>query len=369
MATPTSPSSAPAALPASEESTFHPSLGQPGCEVIYHPSPLLKPSEEDENEEDTTFTVSIPPASLPHIFAHRQWRAGMILADLLISPTSSGLIEGKVVLELGCGTALPALVAARAGAAFVLATDYDEEQVVRVLRQNVGRALREDPDLEGRVKGAGYTWGRDPDDIFDLLPTPPSRSGGGKFDTIVLADTLWDPLSHADLAKSLSLTLSKTREARVVVVAGLHTGRERIGDFVRKVRRVGLEILPSSSSRESDREGVSLRGLWDELERIDEPSLEALLSNRHPEEIASDEWMSSILEFELAPDSPDSSSPSTTIHARGPRLTGRRRTFVAEEKYRPEEGKERGGVRVRNRWMTLWMLEWGEGALATRRGC
>ncbi|CAD6930981.1 unnamed protein product [Tilletia laevis] len=216
MATPTSPSSAPAALPASEESTFHPSLGQPGCEVIYHPSPLLKPSEEDENEEDTTFTVSIPPASLPHIFAHRQWRAGMILADLLISPTSSGLIEGKVVLELGCGTALPALVAARAGAAFVLATDYDEEQVVRVLRQNVGRALREDPDLEGRVKGAGYTWGRDPDDIFDLLPTPPSRSGGGKFDTI-----------------SLSLTLSKTREARVVVVAGLHTGRERIGDFKR----------------------------------------------------------------------------------------------------------------------------------------
>ncbi|KAE8233231.1 hypothetical protein CF326_g1740 [Tilletia indica] len=349
-------SSSSSSLPAGNQDpspTFHPSLGQPGFEVVYHPSPLLphsqSQSQPQSNSSTPSFTVSIPPASLPHIFAHRQWRAGMILSDLLY--THPSLVHSKYVLELGCGTALPSFLSAYQGAEMVLATDYDEESVVRVLKENVGRAVREVLKGGGKVRGVGYTWGHSPDDLFDYLP-----NGVDSFDVVLLADTLWDPLSHSDLAKSLSTTLSRNPESRVIVVAGLHTGRERIMDFVKKARRVGLDVVRPSET---------MRLLWDGLEKVDEPALEEVLARRSTEDVQADEWTSHILELELAsdheeqePSSPHSTANPSIIHSRGPRLTGRRRKFVAYESLRPEEAKERGGIHLRNRWMTIWTLGW-----------
>ncbi|KAE8241216.1 hypothetical protein A4X13_0g7515 [Tilletia indica] len=349
-----SSSSSPPAEIQDASPTFHPSLGQPGFEVVYHPSPLLPHSysqpQPQSNSSTASFTVSIPPASLPHIFAHRQWRAGMILSDLLY--THPSLVHSKYVLELGCGTALPSFLSAYQGAEMVLTTDYDEESVVRVLKENVGRAVKEVLRGGGKVRGVGYTWGHSPDDLFDYLP-----NGVDSFDVVLLADTLWDPLSHSDLAKSLSTTLSRKEDARVIVVAGLHTGRERIMDFVKKARRVGLDVV-----RPSETMGL----LWDESEMVDEPALEEVLARRSTDDVQADEWTSHILECELAPDDQgeeESSSPHNTagpniIHSRGPRLTGRRRKFVAYESLRPEEAKERGGIHLRNRWMTIWSLGW-----------
>ncbi|KAK0521074.1 hypothetical protein OC834_006804 [Tilletia horrida] len=371
---------------------FHPSLGQPGCDVVYHASGLLPlPSGDSESRQvDASFTVSVPPATLPHIFAHRQWRAGMVLADLVASQKHiRHLVQNKTVLELGCGTALPALAAAHpkvGQASFALATDYNEVELVGMLKHNVARNVTEHAMAQdGRplLRAAGYTWGTSPDDIFDLLPSAllASRrssirptSEATKFDTVLLADTLWDPLSHADLVKSLFLTLARTQEARVVVVAGLHTGRERIGEFVNKAVRVGLTVVDRGSSEAPG----DVHLLWDELHLVSEPELEQQLELRSDEDRARDAWADGVLEFELAQEmdedvnaalpgaaSPPSSSPESTliIHSTGPRLTGRRRRFVAHETLRPDEAKERGGVKLRNRWMTLWTLRWSAAAV------
>ncbi|HVL97404.1 MAG TPA: hypothetical protein VM266_16225, partial [Solirubrobacteraceae bacterium] len=54
------------------------------------------------------------------------WPSGTVLAGAV---AAAGALEGRRVLELGCGLGLPSVVAARAGAT-VLATDASPEAVV-----------------------------------------------------------------------------------------------------------------------------------------------------------------------------------------------------------------------------------------------
>jgi predicted nicotinamide N-methyase len=63
------------------------------------------------------------------------WRGAVVLCELLARRRA--LVAGRRVLELGAGVGLVALVAARLGAASVLATDAPgAEDVLRLLRQN-----------------------------------------------------------------------------------------------------------------------------------------------------------------------------------------------------------------------------------------
>ena len=48
------------------------------------------------------------------LFAHRQWRAGMLLADAIYARCFD--VKDRTVLELGAGTGVPALTAALCGA-------------------------------------------------------------------------------------------------------------------------------------------------------------------------------------------------------------------------------------------------------------
>lgn len=83
-----------------------PSLGDPGDEVEYYPLKLFSPVPI---ELPSVIRVQVPPAEIPTIFAHRQWRAGMLLSDLIYS--GSLTLENCDVLELGAGTALPSISA------------------------------------------------------------------------------------------------------------------------------------------------------------------------------------------------------------------------------------------------------------------
>lgn len=123
--------------------TFHPSVGLPEEQVGYRICPLFPPQDPangsngcNENQKQTEaspfdLVVTVPPASIPLIFAHRQWRAGLILADLIAyaarSHTATSLspfsVEGKTVLELGCGTGVPGMMAARVGGADLVSSD------------------------------------------------------------------------------------------------------------------------------------------------------------------------------------------------------------------------------------------------------
>ncbi|SPO21527.1 related to NNT1 - putative nicotinamide N-methyltransferase [Ustilago trichophora] len=325
-----------------------PSFGQPGVSISYQPKPLLCSNNHDQRANFPIVTVAVPPASIHHIFAHRQWRAGMLMSDALLS--SAFPTANRTILELGAGTGLPSITAALIGdASLVVASDYDEPLLVKELRDNVKRNLASASELvTKRCKVVGHIWGKDTEELIDCLPR-----GVKAFDSVLLADCMWDPLSHADLLKTVVKVLSRDRGARVNIIAGLHTGREKVTSFIRRAYRVGLRLAP-----------VDREDLWPALPQDalnEDPDVaragnEAFAHAKHR-----------ILELEVCGNTPiqqqsaDSTTTTTTTTTTNqdgnddqPRLTGNRRLFLIQGYGQDAEGD----VKLRNRWLTVWSLEW-----------
>jgi predicted nicotinamide N-methyase len=107
------------------------------------------------------------------------WRSGVRLAREL-----DGMpLRGLRVVELGCGLAVPSIVAARAGAS-VLATDSDPEALELVERNARSNGVR--------VKTATADWAN-----------PGELLGAAPFDVVLAADVLYERPSVAQLLSLL----------------------------------------------------------------------------------------------------------------------------------------------------------------------
>lgn len=107
------------------------------------------------------------------------WRSGVALAGVL----EGTRLRGRRVVELGCGLAVPSIVAARAGAT-VLATDSCAEALTLVRRN-----AREN---EVAVDTAAVDWAR-PEGLVQRAP----------FDLVLAADVLYERASVAPLLSLL----------------------------------------------------------------------------------------------------------------------------------------------------------------------
>jgi predicted nicotinamide N-methyase len=114
------------------------------------------------------------------------WRSGVALAREL----DGVALQGRRVVELGCGLAVPSLAAARAGAT-VLATDASAEALALVERNGEANGVR--------VETATVDWAK-PDELVER----------GPFDLVLAADVLYERSSVATL---LSLLPRLAREA------------------------------------------------------------------------------------------------------------------------------------------------------------
>jgi predicted nicotinamide N-methyase len=116
------------------------------------------------------------------------WRSGVALAREL-----DGMpLRGRRVVELGCGLALPSIVAARAGAA-VLATDSSAEALTLVARNAEENRLR--------LEAAAVDW-KEPAELVGRAP----------FDLVLAADVLYE---RASIAPLVALLPRLAREAWV----------------------------------------------------------------------------------------------------------------------------------------------------------
>lgn len=168
-------------------------------------------------------------------------------------------VRSETVLELGAGTGLAGIIAAKAGAKEVFITDYPAEEVLANLSVNVERNLS--PEEQKRCYVKGHEWGFVPG--FDDAQAEEQKvvhgsKGEGKsqtahgmdfpkyyakhFSRLLLADTLWMPAQHANLHRSISYFLSANGYA--IVVAGFHTGRAKMAPFfdAQALAAVGLEV-------------------------------------------------------------------------------------------------------------------------------
>ncbi|KAI8656736.1 hypothetical protein NCS56_01278400 [Fusarium sp. Ph1] len=197
------------------------------------------------------------------LFSHYLWNASLLLAEF-IEADSLGIplekpreaqdslsfdVKGLDTLELGAGTALPSIMGGLLGAKRVVVTDYPAEPVLKTLRTNVAR------------------------NIQPSFYHPLNSSNQHAFDRVIVADCLWIPWQHANLHRSIAFFLRRTPEARCWVVAGFHTGREKMPGFyaAEALKEVGLkaeriwerdcngEERPWDTDREDD---VTVRKRW-----------------------------------------------------------------------------------------------------------
>ncbi|KAL2025152.1 hypothetical protein VTK56DRAFT_154 [Thermocarpiscus australiensis] len=221
-----------------------------------------------------------------HLFSHYLWNASLLLAELIEAgtlgletpsstansnsnsnsraiapPTSEFNVAGLSTIELGAGTALPSIMSGLLGARRVVVTDYPAPPILKTLRQNVAGTVQARFAPPGRfaaeeVLVEGHAWG----ELDDT--TPLARDNRHAFDRVFAADCLWMPWQHENLRRSVSWFLSEGESARAWIVAGFHTGREKMRGFfdADALAAVGLEV---EHIWERDCDGRDREWVWD----------------------------------------------------------------------------------------------------------
>jgi predicted nicotinamide N-methyase len=144
------------------------------------------------------------------------WPSARALSEHLVSLGKSAL-AGQRVLEIGCGLAVPSLVASRLGAT-VLATDFHPD-----IPQFLARNARLNPSPEGGVvEYVHRDWARDGSPL-------------GQFDWVIGSDILYESQHPGPVARSLAAHCAPG--GRVVLA---DPGRPYLQAFADEMKRLGF---------------------------------------------------------------------------------------------------------------------------------
>ncbi|KAJ7577001.1 hypothetical protein C8J56DRAFT_799760 [Mycena floridula] len=181
-------------------------------------------------------TVQTPDTAAANwsLHANSIWAASLFLVDHLDEILNIPPNGYHRILELGAGAGLPGIFLAKRHQHLVevVVSDYPDETLIRTLTANVAR------NSVPNCSAVPYAWGTPPGSVF----------GGELFDTIIAADTLWNPELHKPFIQSLSCLLKK--EGRINLLAGLHTGRPTIAAFLTAASAAGFKVV-FATERES----------------------------------------------------------------------------------------------------------------------
>lgn len=114
----------------------------------------------------------------------------------------------------------------------VTITDYPAPPILDTIKANVAQNVPS--PFQSCVTVEGHLWGS--------TETAFESTHAHAFTRILAADCLWMPWEHQNLAKSMLHFLSDTPDARILCIAGFHTGRAKLAPFFEVVREEGLEI-------------------------------------------------------------------------------------------------------------------------------
>ncbi|KAK0626462.1 nicotinamide N-methyltransferase [Immersiella caudata] len=222
------------------------------------------------------------------LFSHYLWNSSLQLAELIeagtlglsgnkpqivvgdgteqrAAPDSEFNVAGLDTFELGAGTALPSLMSALLGSRRVVVTDYPAPVILKTLRHNVaansqpsfspkGHIVAASENGGGGIEVEGHSWGE--------FNRPLARANKHAFDRVFVADCLWMPWQHDNLRRSIAYFLRDNKTSRAWVVAGFHTGRQKVRGFfdVEGLKAAELEI---ERIWERDCDGVDREWVWD----------------------------------------------------------------------------------------------------------
>lgn len=171
-------------------------------------------------------------------FGHYLWNAGILTAEKICGlrvqddEIVTWSVKDQAVLELGAGSGLTGLVAAKAGAKEVVISDYPAPDMLQNIQRNVDSNIPE--QQRQLVKVQGHEWG--------VFTTDFAHSNKGRFTRVLAADCYWMPDVHAQLVQSMLYFLADGEHAHILVVAGFHTCRENLCHFFDTAVEQGLVV-------------------------------------------------------------------------------------------------------------------------------
>ncbi|CCM02536.1 uncharacterized protein FIBRA_04638 [Fibroporia radiculosa] len=212
--------------------------------LLHPPSSDIRPGPP--TDRSLTIILKTPDTQPANWSLHASsvWMASIFVADHLQDLFLDRRIRAARddrrtlrVLELGAGAGLPGILIAKCYDDIeVISSDYPDESLIEALEDNIVQNRVSD-----RCRAVPYAWGTDPAPLLTTPKIPDSRQSH-EFDVIIAADTLWNPDLHSIFLKTLCMTLRKSLNARIYLVAGLHTGRYAIQAFLRDIVDAGLKI-------------------------------------------------------------------------------------------------------------------------------
>lgn len=185
---------------------------------------------DDGGDSETSISVSVIE-NMKEEYGLFVWPCSVILAEYVWQQRSR--FRDSSILELGAGTSLPGLVAAKVGANVTLTDDSSKAEVL----ENMKRVC-ELNNLNCNVMG--LTWGVWDATIFDLRPT-----------IILGADVLYDSSAFDDLFATVSFLLQNSPDAVFITTYHNRSGHHLIEFLMVKwglkcVKLVdGFSFLPS----------------------------------------------------------------------------------------------------------------------------
>lgn len=124
------------------------------------------------------------------------------------------------------------IAACLAGAQEVVISDYPAKELLDTISVNIKKAIAQDHQSQCQVQG--YTWGDCTSDF--------AVKNQHKFSRILAADCFWMPWEHENLVRSMLHLLDPSPDARVLAIAGFHTGRVKLAGFFDQAEAQGLDV-------------------------------------------------------------------------------------------------------------------------------
>ncbi|KAL8767995.1 MAG: hypothetical protein Q9209_005666 [Squamulea sp. 1 TL-2023] len=174
----------------------------------YYPPP--KPATFESKVLQTGQTLQLRLVGHNPLWGHHLWNGAQVVTDYLYDHARD-LVEGRTILEFGAGAGLPSLAAAIWGAKQVVMTDYPDEELVENMKMNI-EAAKDVLPRSTDIVAKGHVWGASTEPLLSCL-----RPRGCGFDTLILADLLFNHSQHAALVSSIQSTLVRSSRARALV--------------------------------------------------------------------------------------------------------------------------------------------------------
>ena len=199
---------------------------------------------------------------------HHVWNAARSISAYVQIPSNAArLIHSKSVLELGAGAGIPGMVASILGAKFVVITDYPDADLVENIQWNVDNSAVLTPTQRSAIAVEGHAFGASTEPILVHLSPNANRKKG--FDTLILADLLFNHHCHAQLIVTIQQTLAPMPSARALVFFSPYRpwllsadlaffALAEAGGFV--VEKIGEELTEKVMFRDDPGVSMSSRG-------------------------------------------------------------------------------------------------------------